>query len=301
MILCQSNHLPKRFKQLTLSYCMVGLLILLSKPFENLDERQTHISPDGAHREMDGVNRKPGLIRGCGGTGGDQPTELPKHDYTCTDENELIQFTPAFGKTTESGAGVEAVLDEKGQVVAFHESRGNTIPEKGSVLSATGDAANWLRAHAKLGSRMKVDSEVYSNGSRLPLKQQMGIINGGPRLLQQGKIKITAFAEGFHWKEKPEFFYSFGVIRHPRTLAGTTPDGKILLVTVDGRKPGHSVGASFKESAEIMKALGASEAVNLDGGGSTTMTVQKQLVNRPSDDTGERPVGDAILLFSDQK
>ncbi len=52
---------------------------------------------DGAVREIDGLNRKPGLIRGCGGTGGDVPTELPKHDFTCTDASELILFTEAFG------------------------------------------------------------------------------------------------------------------------------------------------------------------------------------------------------------
>ncbi|HEV2770233.1 MAG TPA: hypothetical protein VGV40_08640 [Solirubrobacteraceae bacterium] len=52
---------------------------------------------DGATREVDGLNRKPGLIRGCGGTGGDLPTEQPKHDFTCTDPGELIHFTATFG------------------------------------------------------------------------------------------------------------------------------------------------------------------------------------------------------------
>ncbi len=46
-----------------------------------------------------------------------------------------------------------------------------------------------------------------------------------------------------------------------------------------------------------MKVLGAEEAVNLDGGGSTTVTVGPALVNRPSDVTGERPIGDAIVLL----
>ena len=47
-----------------------------------------------------------------------------------------------------------------------------------------------------------------------------------------------------------------------------------------------------------MKALGAEEAVNLDGGGSTTVTISPALVNRPSDATGERPIGDAITILS---
>jgi exopolysaccharide biosynthesis protein len=56
------------------------------------------------------------------------------------------------------------------------------------------------------------------------------------------------------------------------------------------------VGASFAESAGVMRALGARDAVNLDGGGSTGMTVLDALVTRPSDATGERPIGDALLI-----
>jgi hypothetical protein len=122
--------------------------------------------------------------------------------------------------------------------------------------------------------------------------RQLGVIavlligNGGPRLLSNGSPDITAYAEGFVWPEDHEFYYRFGVRRNPRTLAGTTPGGDLLLVAVDGRRPGYSVGASFEESAQIMKTLGAEEAVNLDGGGSTAMTVDERLVNRPSDATG---------------
>jgi exopolysaccharide biosynthesis protein len=76
------------------------------------------------------------------------------------------------------------------------------------------------------------------------------------------------------------------------------PLGRLLLVTVDGRQPGWSVGASFEESARIMRALGATDTVNLDGGGSTTITINQQLINRPSDSTGERPIADAIEIQS---
>lgn len=116
-------------------------------------------------------------------------------------------------------------------------------------------------------------------------------------MLHDGKEKINAVKEGFNWSENPEFYYKFGERRNPRTLAGVTEKGKILLVTVDGRQPFYSVGANFKESARLMKALGAVDAVNLDGGGSTTMTVGSKLVNRTSDAAGERPIGDAIVIL----
>ena len=115
--------------------------------------------------------------------------------------------------------------------------------------------------------------------------------------MEGGAVEITAFAEGFVYPENPEFYYRFGERRNTRTLAGITRGGDLLLVAVDGRRPGYSVGASFEESADIMDALGSREAVNLDGGGSTGMTIGDPLVTHPSDATGERPIGDALVLL----
>lgn len=249
----------------------------------------------GAERELDGLNRAPGLIRGCGGSGGDVPTEQPKHDFTCTDPGEVIRFEAVFGAATEPGPGVEAVLDAQDRVIELREPRGGPIPADGSVLAGTGDGADWLRAHAipatTITSQETVDGEHREPGRAAP-----GIINGGPRLLRGGAVDIPANAEGFHYPEDPGFLYRFGLRRNPRTLAGVRRDGRLLLVTIDGRAPGHSVGASFEESARVLRALGAREGVNLDGGGSTAMTVGPTLLTRPSDLTGERPIGDAIVL-----
>jgi len=250
---------------------------------------------DGARRELDGFNRAPGLIRGCGGTGGDLPTELPKHDFTCTDTGEVIRFDPAFGTATEPGPGVEAVLDAQENVVAVRETRGGPIPAAGAVLSGTGDGADWLRAHAVPGRRAATREIVRGERGALSVGAA-GIVNGGPRLLRGGAIDIPAFAEGFHYPEDPGFLYRFGLRRNPRTLAGVRPDGWLVLVTIDGRAPGHSVGASFAESAAVLQALGAHDGVNLDGGGSTAMTVGSTLLTRASDATGERPIGDAIVV-----
>jgi Phosphodiester glycosidase/SPOR domain len=262
-----------------------------------LTTRDTVIAANGASRELDGLDRAPGLVRGCGGVGGDQPTEAPKHDFTCTDPSELIRYTRVFGDTTPTGTGVEAAVDQSGRVRELRSSRGGAIPAHGSVLAGTGDAADWLRSNARPGARLAVSLAVLADGSPLPLRAGLGIVNGGPRLLRDGRVAITAAAEGFHWPERPEFYYRFGVRRNPRTIAGVRADGTLLLATVDGRQPGWSVGASFAEEAAIMRALGAVDAVNLDGGGSTTMTIGAGLVNRPSDPTGERPIGDAIAIL----
>jgi exopolysaccharide biosynthesis protein len=70
---------------------------------------------------------------------------------------------------------------------------------------------------------------------------------------------------------------------------------------VDGHRHGSSVGLTIEELRLLMKALGARDAVNLDGGGSSAMVVRERLVNSPSDSDGERKVGDAILFTADKQ
>lgn len=89
----------------------------------------------------------------------------------------------------------------------------------------------------------------------------------------------------------------FDTTRHPRTLIGLDDDNAIWLVTVDGRQPALSLGMSFAELQALARRLGLRSALNLDGGGSTTMVVQGYIVNHPSDETGPRKVSDAILVF----
>ena len=84
--------------------------------------------------------------------------------------------------------------------------------------------------------------------------------------------------------------------RNPRTAVGATADGRLLIVTVDGRQPGHSVGMSLRELAELFVRLGARSAINLDGGGSTTMVIDGTVVNRVSDPQ-ERRVPTALLVL----
>ena len=261
-----------------------------------LSTRLTAVASDGARRTVDGRNRKPGLIRSYGGVGGDLPTELPRHDFTCTDAAELIQYTADFGAATDATAELEAVLDARGRVEQLR-APGGAIPSDGSVLGGTGDGAQWLRDHGQPGNRVRVSVRVGQGLRRRHLPRRLGVVNGGPRLLAGGEPAISAAAEGFVRPDDPEFFYRFGIRRNPRTLAGVTRDGRVLLVAADGRSPGYANGLSFAEEAAVMAALGASSAVNLDGGGSTAMTVADELVTRPSDATGERPVGDAIALL----
>lgn len=256
-------------------------------------------SADGAQREVDGLNRAPGKIRSCGGTGGDRPTERPRHDSLCTDDSEIIQYTGFFKGSIHAGAGVVAVLGRDGKVLEVREGRGGTVPADATVLAGTGDGAQWLRDHARQGSVLTVSNAVLDR-QRRPLTATAGrgvdAVSGGPQLLRDGRIVVPADAEGFNYPEDPGFYDYFGTHRHPRTLAGIDADGSLLFVTIDGRRPGYSSGVSFKESAAVMSALGAVDALNLDGGGSTTMVVGGRVVNRPSDSTGPRLMANALIV-----
>src|SRR5205814_5873923 len=66
-------------------------------------------------REINGVNRKPGIIRNCGEPG-DLPTDRPQQDLTCTHTDELVLFTTELGAPTPAGDGTEAVLDHHDDV-----------------------------------------------------------------------------------------------------------------------------------------------------------------------------------------
>ncbi|MGO1316099.1 MAG: phosphodiester glycosidase family protein, partial [Cellulomonadaceae bacterium] len=82
---------------------------------------------------------------------------------------------------------------------------------------------------------------------------------------------------------------------HPRTAIGVIDDNHLVLVVVDGRDDGYSRGATMTELAEIMVSLGATTAYNLDGGGSSELWFNGEVVNQPSNG-GERATSDILYV-----
>ena len=263
---------------------------------------------NGRERLLDGLDRVRGLIPACGGRGGDEPTRRPNAALTCTDESELVLLTERYGARPPRERGVEAVLRD-GLVARVRSPGSRPVPRGAALLTGTGDAARFLRDVALPRSEVEIALRVTLAGRELRLLPAPGepaappvgppalVVGGGPRLLRAGRVSIPARREGFAPAQAPSFFGSFVAGRNPRTLAGVRADGTLLLVTVDGRRPGWSAGMTLRESALLMRSLGARDALNLDGGGSTTMVVRGEVVNRPSDRVGERPVSDALLVL----
>ncbi|HEY7596207.1 MAG TPA: phosphodiester glycosidase family protein [Actinophytocola sp.] len=244
---------------------------------------------------LDGIDRVPGMIRNCGGTADDLPTNNPLHDTTCTDADEVVAFTPQYGASTPTGPGVEAVLDRHGTVTGVREPRGGALAAGERSVQATGKQADALRAMAAPGTRLTIDSHLVDERGHTARTPEM-VVNGGPELVRNGRPHATPQADGMVRPGDPSFYYGWAAKRNPRTLAGVDGHGRILLATIDGRAV-DSLGLSIPESAAVADALGMVNAINLDGGGSTTMVVDGQVINHPSDATGERPVGDAILVL----
>ncbi|HEX6075566.1 MAG TPA: phosphodiester glycosidase family protein [Micromonosporaceae bacterium] len=255
------------------------------------------VGTDGRQLSLDGYNRVPGLIRNCGGSSDDRPTSLPLHDFTCTDPDELVAFDGSYGARTPAGSGVEAVLDRQGRVVEVRAERGGTVPAGGRTVQATGSQAAELLDIARTGHELLVRAGLADERGRpVALTPRTAIVNGGPELVRHGEIHATPATDGMLHPGRPSFYYGWVHKRNPRTFGGVDPQGRTLLVTVDGRGLG-SMGLSIGETAAVAKALGMTEAVNLDGGGSTTMVADGLVVNRPSDAAGERPVGDALVVL----
>src|SRR5215208_1153471 len=254
------------------------------------------VTINGVERLIDGVDRVRGLVPACGGRGGDIPTTRPNAVLTCTDSSELVLLSPNYGARPPREGGVEAVLRD-GTVAAVRAPGSGPVPRDGLLLTGSGDAARFLRNAALPRSRAEIRLTLTSAGRPLELGQQRLVVSAGPRLLRGGRVAVAARAEGFAPPQAPAFYGTFVAARQPRTLAGVRADGTLLLVTVDGRRPGWSTGMTLAEAARLMRSLGARDALNLDGAGSTTMTVRGQVVNRPSDPGGERRVSNGVYAL----
>jgi Phosphodiester glycosidase len=203
-------------------------------------------------------------------------------------------FTPDWGVATPpTPNAVEAVVNPfprvvpgnelVGPVIQVNRGGGTPIPPTGAVFLARGAGANRLAQEAIPGQRMS---------ARLVLQPGWpGVtdaLGGGPVLVRNRRPVFRAYED---------FVPRLLALRDARAAVGQRADGTILLVAVDGRQPGYSVGVTNFELAQTMVRLGAVTASGLDSGGSVTMASEGTLLNRPADRSGERPVAEGLFVF----
>ncbi|HEX9975200.1 MAG TPA: phosphodiester glycosidase family protein [bacterium] len=161
----------------------------------------------------------------------------------------------------------------------------NLIPSTGAVISGHGTSSTFLNSEVLVGDTLAFILQLPP-----VTKVIKELVGGTPRLIRDGIVSVE-------W-EKESVAQPFTYDRHPRTAVGFSQDStKLFFFVVDGRQAGFSVGMSLFELANYMLEWGVYQGVNLDGGGSSTMVVRSQIMNRPSDGS-ERPVANALMVVS---
>lgn len=228
------------------------------------------LTPDGAFHEINRVNQR-------------------------RQAAEFVLYTPRFGSATDADAsGTEVVLsgvplplstsvNAAATVMAVRPAGGADPFEPGTVV-VTGPSTSWL---ASLVVGQSVQLTISITAEWQTVTQAIG---GREFLLRGGATYISPHP-------------AIADERHPRTAIGIRADGGVVMATVDGRDVGYSTGVTDAELAALLADQGVSEAINLDGGGSTAMSVRQpgntfvHVTNRPSDST-ERSVPNSIIVFS---
>ena len=178
----------------------------------------------------------------------------------------VIAYTPQWGKMAPPAPkyGIQIAV-QNGEVVNY-STQSIEIPKDGFVIS---------------GPAKKIEEIINEKNIKLDIKtlpewdDVQQIVSGGPYLLKNGETYIDVKEEKLNAITG----------KNPRTAIGYTKDGNLILVTIDGREQA-SVGMTLGELAWFMKSIGAYEAMNLDGGGSSVMYVKGNIVNTPAQKGG---------------
>jgi hypothetical protein len=206
-------------------------------------------------------------------------------------QNAVALFTPVWGAPTPAVTGTTIVLepfpptaprtDLTGTIVAVNDGDGTAVPPDGAVLVARGTAARPLAA-------LPPDTQITV---RIPLPTNWSAVtdalSSGPTLVRDGKPIFNA-GEAL----TPVQLHG----RAPRTAIGQRADGSIVMLAFDGRRRGWSIGVTNWDLAQTLVHYGCVTGFALDSGGSTTIAFDGKVLNRPSDTSGERPVGEALVI-----
>lgn len=200
---------------------------------------------------------------------------------------KIMIYTSEFGKSTPqvpaTSPEITYAVVRESRIAGIFDGRSAEIPEGGIVLAGGGGASSFLKNNFSVGDEIRIELNIIPDIANLKMA-----LGGGAILVDNGKIPVS---------------FSHNIPgQHPRTAVGFTKDGKkLILVVVDGRQA-ESRGMTQEELAHFMLSLGAYNALNLDGGGSSTMVVREPgektpgVVNSPSE-KAERPVVNGIGIF----
>ncbi|WP_160299554.1 phosphodiester glycosidase family protein [Leptolyngbya iicbica] len=195
-------------------------------------------------------------------------------------------YTTAWGRTYTPIVDGELLITVEGNRVTRQTPAGGAgtgtypIPPQGYLLA--------LRSFNSAAQSLPVGTTVALTPDLRPpnFANFPSAIGGGPVLVQNGQIVANAQAEGFS--------AAFAAQAAPRSAIGVTPDGNLMLVAIHFSPGGR--GPTLREAAEIMRQLGATDALNLDGGNSTSLYLGGTLINRHGSTVGRVHNGLGVFL-----
>jgi hypothetical protein len=211
-------------------------------------------------------------------------------NQACT-EDKAVLYTPTMGSSTRTEKAVELILEKNddsgwlptkpgqtynGRIVSVNHEPNSVIPMDKVVLSLGSTLAKKIK-NTEIGTAISLSFKTYPD-----LKDVDIAIGGGPILIRDAKVqKFSGYQP-----------------RHPRTAIGFN-DIYFFLLVVDGRQKDLSIGMTLPELADFMLKLGCTEAMNLDGGGSSTFWLDGKIMNSPSDGH-ERRIANGLILLQKQ-
>jgi hypothetical protein len=208
--------------------------------------------------------------------------------------NTAILFTPTFGESTRATNRTELVLENAGSKnwLPLHASEsfrarvrsinscGNSPLTPEIMVLTLGEKLTNRLASVPIGSLLQISTTSSEN-----LTGTITALGGGPLLVHNGKPQSWPTTKGTNTNALP---------RHPRTAIGFSKN-YFFLVEVDGRQNELSIGMNYPELAGLMKSLGCTDAMNMDGGGSSTFWLDGKVMNSPSD-KHERATANALFI-----
>lgn len=196
---------------------------------------------------------------------------------------DVVLYTHYYGPNTKTNQwGCEIRIAANGRVTEISKNGSMKLDKDSVVLSAHGDAAKVLE-RVQVGDSVRLRETLgneTADGAEL-------VLGAGPSLVADGKADVRSREENIA--------ADIARGRAPRTAAGVKKDGTVILLVVDGRSSA-SAGMTLQELASYMVKLGAWQAVNFDGGGSSEMVLDGKILNNPSDGR-ERAVSVGLGVF----
>ncbi|MGZ4137587.1 MAG: phosphodiester glycosidase family protein [Actinomycetota bacterium] len=220
---------------------------------------------------------------------------IDRWNFGAPDVGEIAAFSPAGGSLEKPPAGACSIhLTPNGPATPAANGVGGfdqtfTIDDSACRAGAM-SVGNGVVLSTVPGTDEATMFSALPLGTTMTIHLSLGwadaydVIGGDTMLVHEGQIVV------------PTYCGSYFCQGQPRTAVGVQADGRLLFVVVDGRQSRYSLGLSMVGFARLMKKLGAVEALNLDGGGASTMVVKGKVVNRPSDGHLRHVASAALIL-----